>query len=202
MTNRRLRFLSIHILFLLCAVLFKRNGRCLTPLLTKHMSIHLFVRELIIQWFTSIQVKQANLVARLVVRDHCATSKELAPLAFETAINLELMRGRLRVCLLFLLSIQSLISWKSRTDKFPLYGWIYHCSPMNRHTKINLPFVLTCSLFLLYSFSAMRLVRSTSLVASLGHWQYANLWPTKYKLGVLTTELWWDWKQAGQFKFQ
>ena len=49
MTNRRLRFLSIHILFLLCAVLFKRNGRCLMPLLTKHMSIHLFVRELIIQ---------------------------------------------------------------------------------------------------------------------------------------------------------
>lgn len=39
MTNRRLRFLSIHILFLLCAVLFKRNGRCLMPLLTKHMSI-------------------------------------------------------------------------------------------------------------------------------------------------------------------
>lgn len=67
-------------------------------------------------------MKQANLVARLVVLDHCATSSELASVAFETEINLELMRGRLRVCLLFLLSIQSLISWKSRTNKFPLYG--------------------------------------------------------------------------------
>ena len=163
---------------------------------------HLFVCELIIQWFTSIQVKQANLVTHLVVLGHCATSSELASLAFETAINLELLRGWLRVCLLFLLSIQSLISWKSRTNKFLLHGWIYHCSSMNRHTKRNLPFVLKCSLFLLYSFSAIRLVGSTSLVASLGHWPYANPWPTKYKLGVLTTELRWDWKQAGPFKFQ
>lgn len=166
------------------------------PLFTKHVN-DLFVCEFI-HWFRSIQVKQANLVTRLVVLGHCATSSELASLAFETAINLELMRGWLGV----LLSIQSLVSWKSRTNKFLLHGWIYYCSSMNRLTKRNLPFVLKSSLFLLYSFSAVRIVGSTSLVASLGHWGYANPWPTKYQLGVLTTELWWDWKQAGPLRFQ